>query len=323
MPRKLRLQYPGAMYHVMSRGDRREQIFLDDVDRHDFIKTLAEACQKTGWQVHAYCLMPNHYHVVLETPEPNLVAGMAWLQSTYTIRLNHRHRLFGHVFSGRYKAQLVEGSGNGYLKTACDYVHLNPVRARMLRAEERLVSYPWSSYGAYLAAARHRPGWIRVDRLLGEHGIQEDTAEGRRRFEAVMERRRAEETDPEALGALRRGWCLGGGEFKREMLVRMGGQLREHHAGALHGEAAAAKAEGIVGEELKRRGWVEEDLEQRPKGDWDKLEIAARLRRETTLTIKAIAARVGLGSSKAANAKLHRHLRGGEANAPGRREMGR
>jgi REP element-mobilizing transposase RayT len=242
MPRQLRLQYPGAMYHLMSRGDRREKIFLDDVDRHDFIKTLAEACQKTGWQVHAYCLMPNHYHVVLETPEANLVAGMAWLQSTYTIRLNHRHKLFGHVFSGRYRAQLVEGSGNGYLKTACDYVHMNPVRARMLAVGERLLSYPWSSYGAYLAAAEHRPRWIRVDRLLGEHGIQEDTPQGREQFEAAMERRRAEESDPEALKALRRGWCLGSGAFKREMLARMEGNLGEHHAGELHGEAVVAKA---------------------------------------------------------------------------------
>ena len=117
MPRQLRVEYPGAMYHVMSRGDRREDIFLNDVDRQDFIKTLAEACKKTGWEVHAYCLMRNHYHLVLETPEANLVAGMAWLQSTYTIRLNHRNKLFGHVFSGRYKAQMVEGSGNGYLRT--------------------------------------------------------------------------------------------------------------------------------------------------------------------------------------------------------------
>ena len=93
MPRKLRVEYPGAMYHVMSRGDRREDIFLNDVDRQDFIKTLAEACKKTGWQVHAYCLMRNHYHVVLETPEANLVAGMAWLQSTYTIRLNHQQTI--------------------------------------------------------------------------------------------------------------------------------------------------------------------------------------------------------------------------------------
>jgi REP element-mobilizing transposase RayT len=111
MPRQRRVEYPGALHHVMSRGDRREDIFIDDVDRHDFIKTLAESCQKAGWEVHAYCLMRNHYHLVLETPNANLVAGMAWLQSTYTIRLNHRHKLFGHVFSGRYKAQLVEGSG--------------------------------------------------------------------------------------------------------------------------------------------------------------------------------------------------------------------
>jgi REP element-mobilizing transposase RayT len=118
---------------------------LDDIDRHDFIKTLAEACQKTGWQVHAYCLMRNHYHLVMETPDANLVSGMAWLQSTYTIRLNNRHQLTGHVLSGRYKAQLVEGSGNGYLRTACDYVHLNPIRAKLLAPEDRLLAYPWSS----------------------------------------------------------------------------------------------------------------------------------------------------------------------------------
>lgn len=313
MPRKLRLQYPGAMYHVMSRGDRRERIFLDDVDRHDFVKTLAEGCQKTGWQVHAYCLMSNHYHVVLETPEPNLVAGMAWLQSTYTIRLNHRHRLFGHVFSGRYKAQLVEGSGTGYLKTACDYVHLNPVRARMLSSGERLLSYPWSSYGAYLAAPGHRPAWVRVDRLLGEHGIQTDTAAGREQFEQRMERRRDEETEPEALKALRRGWCLGSATFKRELLARMGSGLGEHHAGELHREVAQAKAERIVAEELHRRGWAEEELARRSKSDTDKLEIAARLRRETTMSIKSIAARIQLGTSKAANVKLHNHMRGAES----------
>ena len=142
MPRKRRVEYAGAIYHVMSRGDRREDIFLDDVDRHDFIKTLAEACLKANWQVHAYCLMRNHYHLILETPDANLVAGMAWLQSTYTIRLNHRHKLFGHVFSGRYKAQMVEGSGNGYLRTACDYVHLNPARAGLVAAGDRLVAYP-------------------------------------------------------------------------------------------------------------------------------------------------------------------------------------
>ena len=94
MPRQLRVEYPGAMYHVMSRGDRREDIFLDGVDRQDFLKTLAEACQKIDWQVHAYCLRRNHYHLMLETPNANLVSGMAWLQSTYPIRLNPRHELY-------------------------------------------------------------------------------------------------------------------------------------------------------------------------------------------------------------------------------------
>ena len=322
MARKLRIQYPGAIYHVMSRGNRRERIFLDDVDRHDFVKTLAEACQKTGWQVHAYCLMPNHYHVVLETPEPTLVAGMAWLQSTYTIRLNHRHKLLGHVLSGRYKAQLVEGSGTGYLRTACDYVHLNPVRARMVQPEERLLSYPWSSFGAYLAAPEHRPGWVRVDRLLGEHGIQEDTPAGRQRFEEWMERRRTEETDPEALKTLRRGWCLGGEGFRREMLLRMSGSLAEHHSGQLHRQAADARAERILAEELSRRGWQETDLDQRRKNDPDKLEIAARLRRETTLSVKDIAARVRLGTSKGANTNLHHHMRRSFAPHAGPAQLG-
>ena len=129
MPRKLRVEYPGAIYHVMSRGDRREDIFFDDVDRHDFIKTLAEACQKTDWQVHAFCLMRNHYHLVVETPQANLVAGMQWFLGVYTHRFNHRQKEFGRLFSGRYKALLVDGSGSGYLKTVCDYVHLNPARA--------------------------------------------------------------------------------------------------------------------------------------------------------------------------------------------------
>lgn len=308
MPRKLRVEYPGAMYHVMSRGDRCEDIFLDDVDRQDFLKTLAEACQKAGWQVHAYCLMRNHYHLVLETPNANLVAGMAWLQSTYTIRLNHRHRLFGHVFSGRYKAQLVEGSGNGYLRTACDYVHLNPVRAGILKAEERLLAYPWSSLPTYLAAPEHRPQWVRVDRLLGEHGLQQDTAASREEFERQMERRRLEETDPEALKVFRRGWCLGRQEFKQQMLQRVEGRLGEHHSGELRCETAEAKAERIIAEELGRLGWSRSDLPARRKSDPGKLAMAARLRQETTLSIKGIAARLSLGTSKSANARLHQFM---------------
>jgi REP element-mobilizing transposase RayT len=310
MPRKIRVEYPGAIYHVMSRGDRREDIFLDDVDRQDFLKTLAEACQKTGWQVHAYCLMPNHFHLVVETPNANLVAGMRWLLSAYTIRLNHRHKLFGHVFSGRYKALLVDGRSHGYLRTVCDYVHLNPVRARLLKPEERLLGYPWSSLVWYVAVREHRPGWMRVDRVLGEHGLQEDSASSRQQFERRMEALRVEQADEEALGALRRGWCLGSEEFKRQMLERMEGRLSEDYSGELRHESDEARAERIISEELRRLGWSEGDLARRSKGDWAKLAIAARLRKETSLSLKRIAARVHLGSSKSANARLHRWMRG-------------
>jgi putative transposase len=308
MPRKLRVEYPGAIYHVMSRGNRRQDIFLDDVDRHDFLKTLAEGCQKTGWQVHAFCLMSNHYHVVLETPNANLVAGMTWLQSAYTIRLNNRHKLIGHVLSGRYKSQLVEGSGNGYLRTACDYVHLNPVRARLLKPEDRLLAYPWSSFGYYLAASEHRPQWLRVDRLLAEHGIGEDTSAGRQQFEQRMEARRLDPATEEALDVLRGGWSIGSETFRQEQLIRMEGKLGEHHAGELRHETAQAKGERIIAEELQRLGWSESDLIMRRKNDRDKLAIATRLRRETTLSIKIIAARVHLGTSNTANARLHRAM---------------
>jgi REP element-mobilizing transposase RayT len=251
MPRKMRVQYPGAMYHVMSRGDQREDIFLDDADRYDFLKTLAEACLKTDWMVHAFCLMSNHYHLVIETPSANLVAGMAWLQSTYTIRLNHR------------------------------------------------------------------PAWLRVDRLLGEHGIELDTPVSRQEFERQMERRRLEEVDPEALEAFRRDWCLGSEAFRKQQLERMESGLGQHHAGELRLESAQAKAERLVAEELRRLGWSAQDLVRRPKNDPGKLAIAVRLRRETTLTTKAIAVRVHLGTYNTANARLHRAMKEGSASSDG------
>ena len=304
MPRKIRVEYPGAMYHVMSRGDRQEDIYRNDIDRQDFIKTLAETCQKTGWQMHAYGLMRNHFHWVMETPEANLVEGMRWRLSPYTLRLNHRHKLFGHVFRGRYKALIVDGSGTGYLKTVCDYVHLNPVRAGWLGVADRLLSYPGSSFGAYLAKPEHRPAWLRVDRLLGEHGIAADTAAGREEFERRMEARRAQETDGAEWAPVRRGWCLGGPEFRQQLLARMEGRLGAHHAGGLRQEAAEVKAERMVAEELAPLGWTEADLARRHQGDPGKLALAARLRRETTLPLNWIAARLHLGTWKSAKSRL-------------------
>src|SRR5437660_657266 len=116
MARKLRLEYPGAIYHVMNRGDHREAIFFDDPDRSRFLDTLGDACRKTGWQIHAYCLMGNHFYLVVETPQPNLVAGMKWLLATYTSRFNRRHKLFGRpVSSCAFRSLAVYKSSSGAL----------------------------------------------------------------------------------------------------------------------------------------------------------------------------------------------------------------
>ena len=305
MPRQIRLEYAGGIYHVMSRGDRREAIFLDEGDRHDFLKTLAETCAKTGFEVHAYCLMKNHFHMVVETPEGNLVAGMRWLLSTYSNRFNHRHDLCGHLFSGRYKALVVEGGGLGYLRTVCDYTHLNPARAKLLGPGSRLLEYPWSSFAGYLTEPRHRSKWIRVDRLLGEHGIAEDTEAGRREFERRMEARRAQEDHPEQWKGMRRGWCVGSEPFKRGLLERLHGQLGPNHAGEMRRQAAHARAEGIIEAALKRLEWKEADLSRRAKGDPAKLALAALLRRETTLTVRDFLDRLRMGSRKSVAPKLH------------------
>jgi REP element-mobilizing transposase RayT len=295
MPRKLRVQYPGAIYHVMNRGDRRDAIFADDQDRWRFLQTLGQACEKTGWQVHAYCLMSNHFHLVLETPQPNLVVGMKWLLGTYTSRFNRRHKEFGHVFSGRYKSLIVDGSGNGYLKTVCDYVHLNPVRARLVRAGQALESYRWSSYGDYLKAPGRRPCWLRTDRLLGEWRIAKDSPAGRRQFGLCLEERRRQESPKADWKAVERGWCLGAKAFREELLAQMHRQRGDHYGPELR-EADAAQAEKIVQAELRRRGWTQEELGKRRKGDAQKVAMAWRLRAETTMSLKWIAQRLAMGT---------------------------
>ena len=135
MARKLRLEYEVAIYHLMNRSDRRKPIFRDDSDRLLFLDTFGQACAKSDWQVHAYCLMSNHFHLVVETPKANLVAGMTWFLGTYTNRFNRKHKLFGHLFSGRYKSLFVDGSGNGTLaqKRKGDPVKIKI--AQRLRAE--------------------------------------------------------------------------------------------------------------------------------------------------------------------------------------------
>lgn len=279
----------------MNRGDRGEPIFRDDHDREAFLKTLDQACRKTGWHVLAWCLMNNHFHLVVETPQANLVAGMKWFLGTYTGRFNRRHKVFGHLFAGRYKALVVDGSGNGYLRTVCDYVHLNPVRANLLEEKAKLSAYRWSSYGEYLKPPRQRAPALRVERLFGEMGIPKDSIAGRREFEHLLELRRWED-EPDTWKELRRGWCVGDEEFRKELLAAVSGPRGDSHYGEELRESALEKADRIISEELVRLGWKDHDLTTTLKSDRAKVRMAQRLRAETTMSLKWISERLKMGA---------------------------
>ncbi len=166
MARPLRLELAGALYHVTSRGDGREDIFLSDEDRIAWLETLAEVCKRFNWVCHAYCQMTNHYHMVIETPDANLSKGMRQLNGVYTQRFNRTHRRVGHVFQGRFKAILVDK--DSYLLELARYVVLNPLRAKMVL---RLEQWPWSSFLATCGQTA-KPNWLQTDFVLAQFAGQ-------------------------------------------------------------------------------------------------------------------------------------------------------
>jgi len=170
MARPLRIEYPGAIYHVTSRGNARLPIFEDDADRRLMLDVLAHTVERFNWLCHAYCLMDNHYHLMIETPDGNLAAGMRQLNGVYTQRFNRRHRRVGHVFQGRFKAILVER--DNYLLELCRYVVLNPVRARMVK---RAGDYRWSSYRA-TGGNEQPPGFLTRDWVLSQFAKRQSVA---------------------------------------------------------------------------------------------------------------------------------------------------
>jgi REP element-mobilizing transposase RayT len=253
------------------------------------------ACEKTDWRIHAYCLMSNHFHIVPETLRPNLVAGMKWLLGTYSIRFNRRYDLNGHLFGGRYKAQLIDETKPEYLRIAVDYVHLNPSRAGLIDISERLESYPWSSYPLYLRPAKARPSWLRVDRVLGEHGIQNDTLKGRREFSRRIETQRYDRNMRDC-DLLLTGWRFGSEDFISRLADQVMVRTEEDHTRVVRQENDAEKAHRLITEKLSSVGWNRERLNREHKGHPVKVQLAQKLRNETTLSMKWIAAELSMGS---------------------------
>jgi len=304
MARPLRIEYAGALYHVMARGNQGQPIFLDDKDRQCFLHTIGEVCGRTGWHIHAYVLMGNHYHLLLETPEANLVAGMKWLQGTYTQRYNRRHRVHGHLFQGRYKAVVIDGASPGHLDVVGTYIHLNPARAGLLHAgEEPLRKYRWSSFPWYVKGLRQGPPWLRRDRLFGALGLREEHG---KRYEAYIESRVLElglKTGRQGLEekwkALRRGWYVGEASFLQRLEEKLGalvaGKKRESHGGGArqaHSESAARQllADGLSALQMSRA-----DLLALPMGAAEKTVLAWWLRGRTTVSLRWVGQALAMG----------------------------
>ena len=324
MARKARVEFEGAAYHLLDRGDRREAIFRDDADRVMFLTTLGQACERTGWRVHAFVLMSNHYHLLVETPQANLVAGMRWFQTTYTMRFNRRHRLCGHLFQGRYKSVIVNPEERGYFVTLSDYVHLNPVRAGMISLRERLFEYRWSSYPFYAARAS-RPAWFEADRVLGELGL-EDNVFGRRCYAERMRERAIDELEgknAKRYEQLRRGWYLGGPSF-REHVLGLLDQAREKLSkggeidASIRRSHAEDEADRLFEIGLKHFGLNQGDLPSLQRSDGRKIAIARLIRSRTSVPNRWIAHRLALGhvssigrycSNKTGPDELERQLR--------------
>lgn len=210
MARPLRIEFAGALYHVTSRGDGQEAIYLDDNDRDTYLDVLADVQQRFNWTIHAYCLMSNHYHLLIETPDSNLAKGMRHLNGVYTQKFNRHHKRTGHVFQGRYKAILVQKES--YLLELSRYIVLNPVRAQMvIRAKD----WPWSSYRA-TAGFVEASKWLTTDWVLSVFSRRKKTAiEKYRRF--VSEGR----NQPKPWSNLKRQIYLGDDNFVDEMQCKI------------------------------------------------------------------------------------------------------
>ena len=307
MARKPRIEYDGAVYHIMSRGNRGEPIVEDDTDRIMFMECLEEVCGKTGWRIHAFCLLDNHYHLLCETPEANLVDGMKWLQGVYAKRFNTRHQRCGHVFQGRYKALLIDIDSKKYFETVSTYIHLNPARAGLILWDtEKFSDYKWSSYPLYLKRQADRPQWLIIDRVLGDIGIEKDDRSGRKEYAAYLERRisdfhsesKYKELEKE-WKSIRRGWYLGSNEFRDQLQNHINGVLNNYRRDSYDGEAIRYHEE-VAALNLLECGLTvleipKEELSILPKNERRKAVLAWLIRKNTTMNSEWISRKLNMG----------------------------
>ena len=218
MARKLRIQYPGALYHVINRGNYRHDVFADAGAAQAFLKAVAETCTRHRWQMHAYMIMRNHFHLAVTTPEPNLVEGMHLLQSAFATRFNRYRSANGYLFQGRYKSILIEDAAA--LLRVVNYIHLNPVRAQIVQPSE-IAAFPWSSLGRFVTGVR--PTWLTATDWLSQLDMP-DTTDGLRAYidYLVLLAEDTKEQEKQGFGSLTHGWAIGTNGWKRAIAKKYG-----------------------------------------------------------------------------------------------------
>jgi REP element-mobilizing transposase RayT len=320
MARKLRLEFPGACYHVINRGNYRTDVFRTAGARAAFEECLFEACRKSGWVLHAFVLMRNHYHLAVETPTGNLVAGIQWLQATFANRFNRLRGERGHLFQGRYKALLVEeGAALGQV---CHYIHLNPVRAGAV-AVARLREYRHSSYW-YLWEKRQRPVFLDPTVALADAGGLADNRQGWQAYGAYLAWQAEEGPagNTSTYACLSRGWALGPPEFKAAL-------IKDH---ALLAASRAWEAAGA--QEIRTQRWreclqlgfkalartPEDALRDRKSAAWKAI-LAAWMKQTTQASNRWLAEQLHMGRPEAVSVYVRRLRTSGGLNHPDYRRL--
>lgn len=304
MPRRPRIEYPGAIYHVINRGNYRADVFSHPKTAAAFLTVLGEAAKRYGWELGAFVVMRNHFHLALRTPEPNLSRGMQWLQTTFAVRFNRFRGVHGHLFQGRYKAFVLQNEG--VWARVADYIHLNPVRAGIVPVED-IKQFRWSSLH-WLTRGRTFAG-LSAHAWLETLGIR-DSPSGWRAYEGHLISL-ASRGGPEWDVSLSSGWAIGDTAWMQELSE----QLQEKQSGSaakafplpqeMREKVWLSRLEEIIAEVARHKTGSGRTLTSRQR----KAMVGARLQAETGAPVAWIAAQLELGRTASARVALSRARR--------------
>jgi REP element-mobilizing transposase RayT len=308
MPRSLRIEKENGVYHIINRGNYRQDLYVDEGSHLAFEACLFEACEKCEWVLEGFCVMTNHFHLVVRTPKGNLIYGMKWLQSTFANRYHRFRKIHGKLFQGRYKSLIVEE--DSYLGALLHYVHLNPVRASMVKIDQ-LEDYRWSSFW-YLHNKRKRPAFLDCTGALEAAGGLADTPKGRALYLDYLKWIEQNETAQKemAFSKMCRGWSIGTKKFKKAMLEELDEAEKDDEESDSSDAVARYYGEGLrEANQLRWEMLLERGLSALEKNresivtdlksaKW-KIILAALLKQKTSATNVWITRQLNMGTSDA------------------------